>query len=291
MVRRPPVSRAVARGAIAVLITTLVLSTSPVPASAAPSHVDAGATRGSKAPVVVIVLENHEYGSIQSSRSARYLKKFARGGTLFTHFHALHHPSLPNYLEMTSGQSSGCRSDGCAKARFRRNNLFAQLQHNRIRWAVWMESMGSRCRMSSHGDYASWHNPALYYRNLQPRLCRRRDVPYPRHLPRLLPRFVFAVPNLCHDMHDCSIATGSRWLRHHVPPLLHHGAIVIITFDEGVSSVGGGGHIYTAMRGPGVPHRRNHHTFSHRSLIAGLERRFGMRRIYGARHARPLPIP
>ncbi|HJX08051.1 MAG TPA: hypothetical protein VJ736_08275, partial [Actinomycetota bacterium] len=93
-------------------------------------------------------------------------------------------------------------------------------------------------------------------------------------------------------MHSCSIATGNNWLRHHVPPLLHHGAIVIITFDEGVSNVGGGGHIYTAMRGPGVPHgRRDAHTYSHRGLLAGVERHFGMRRIYGARHARRLPVP
>jgi hypothetical protein len=291
VVRRPPVSRAAARGAFAVLITTLVLSTSFVPASAVPAPVNDGATRASKAPVVVFVLENHEYGSIIDSRSAPYLKKFARGGTLFTHFHALHHPSLPNYLEMTSGQASGCRSDDCAKARFRANNLFSQLGHNGVRWASWVESMGSRCRTSSIGRYASWHNPALYYRNLMPRICKRRVVPYPKHVPRYLPRFVFAVPNLCHDMHDCSIATGSRWLRHHVPPLLHRGAIVVITFDEGLSSVGGGGHIYTAMRGPGVPHRRDARTFSHRGLLAGLERHFSVRRIYGARHARPLPIP
>jgi acid phosphatase len=290
VVRRPPLARAAARGAIAVLITALVLSTSPAPAPAV-TPVDDGALRGSKPPVVVIVLENHEYGSIVGSRRARYLKVFARGGTMFTHFHALHHPSLPNYLEMTSGQSSGCRSDGCSKARFRANNLFAQLGHHHVRWEAWMESMGSRCGMYSHGRYASWHNPVPYYRNLMPRICRRRDVPYPKHLPRYLPRFVFAVPNLCHDMHDCSIAKGNKWLRHHVPPLLHHGAVVIITFDEGVTTVGGGGHIYTAMRGPGVPHRRDAHRYSHRSLLAGLERRFGVRRIYGARHARPLPIP
>jgi len=291
VVRRPPVSRAAARGAIAVLITALVLSTSYAPALAAPAPVVDGATRASRAPVVVIVLENHEYGSIVDSRSAPYLKTFARGGTLFTHFHALHHPSLPNYLEMTSGSSNGCRSDDCAKARFRSSSVFSQLSRNGIRWASWAESMGSRCRMSSAGSYASWHNPALYYRNMVPKICRARDVPYPKHLPRYLPKFVFAVPNLCHDMHDCSIATGNKWLKSHVPPLLHHGAIVIITFDEGVSSVGGGGHIYTAMRGPGVPHRRNVKTYSHRGLLAGIERHFRLIRLNGARKARPLPIP
>src|SRR5262245_22874456 len=259
---------------------------SAAPAPAAPSPVDDGATRAPKAPVVVFVLENHEYGSILDASSGHYLKAFARGGTLFTHFHALHHPSLPNYLEMTSGQPNGCRADSCAKARFRANNLFAQLSHRHVRWEAWMESMGSRCGMYSHGAYASWHNPVPYYRNVMPRICRRRDVPYPKRLPRHLPRFVFAVPNLCHDMHECSIATGSRWLRRHVPPLLHRGAIVIITFDEGVSRVGGGGHIYTAMRGPGVPRRRNARSYTHRSLLAGLERRFGVRRIYGAKRDR-----
>jgi hypothetical protein len=289
VVRRPPVSRAAAHGAFAVLVTALVLTTF-APAQAAPVHVF-GATRASKAPIVVIVLENHEYGSIVSSRSAPYLKRFARGGMLFTHFHALHHPSLPNYLEMTSGSANGCNSDGCAKARFRSNNVFSQLSHNGFKWASWAESMGSRCRMSSAGAYASWHNPALYYRNLMPRICRGRDVPYPKHVPRYLPKFVFAVPNLCHDMHDCSVATGNKWLKTHVPPLLHHGAIVIITFDEGVTNVGGGGHVFTAMRGPGVPHRRNARTYSHRSLLAGIERHFRLQRLNGARKARPLPIP
>jgi hypothetical protein len=241
---------------------------------------------------VVIVMENHEYGSIMGSSSARYLRSFARGGTLFTRFHAQHHPSLPNYLQMTSGHTSGCRSDDCPKRRYRTNNLFRQLSSGGVRWEVWAESMGSRCGMVTRGRYASWHNPPLYYRNLFPRLCRHRDVPYPRHLPRVLPRFVFAIPDSCHDMHDCSIAAGNHWLRRHVPRLLRRGVVVIITFDEGLSSAGGGGHIYTAMRGPGVPRgKRDGHRYSHLSLLAGLERWFGVRRLSGARRARPLPMP
>ena len=35
-----------------------------------------------------------------------------------------------------------------------------------------------------------------------------------------LPRFVWITPNLCHDMHDCSVATGDRFLAGVVPPLL-----------------------------------------------------------------------
>jgi hypothetical protein len=289
VVRRPPSGRVAALGTLAVIVAALLLLALPSSSPAAPPHIDAAA-RAPKPPVVVIVMENHEYGSIMASSS--YLRSFARGGTLFTGFHAQHHPSLPNYLEMTSGHTSGCRSDSCPKRRYRTNNVFRQLSDHGVHWASWVESMGSRCGMDSRGDYGSWHNPALYYRNLFPRICRRRDVPYPRHLPSVMPRFVFAIPNLCHDMHDCSIATGSHWLQSHVPPLLRRGAVVIITFDEGVTGAGGGGHIFTAMRGPGVPAgKRDGHRYNHRSLLAGVERRFGLQRLYGARHARPLPVP
>jgi hypothetical protein len=46
------------------------------------------------------------------------------------------------------------------------------------------------------------------------------------------------------------------------------------------------------MRGPGVPrHRRNARAYSHRGLLAGIERHFRLKRLNGARRARPLPIP
>ena len=290
MFRRPPSGRLAARVTIVITLAALLPTLLPSPSLAA-GRVDASRARW-KRPIVVIVMENHEYGSIMRSSSARYLRVFARRGTLFTHFHALHHPSLPNYLEMTSGHTNGCRSDDCPKKRYRSNSIFRQLSNRGVRWATWVESMGSRCRLSSVANYASWHNPPLYYRNLFPRICPKRDVRYPRYLPRPLPKFVLAIPNMCHNMHDCSISAGNHWLRRHVPRFLRRGAIVIITFDEGTSSDGGGGHIYTAMRGPGVPRgRRDRHRYTHRSLLAGLERRFGVRKLHGARHARPLPIP
>ena len=35
-----------------------------------------------------------------------------------------------------------------------------------------------------------------------------------------LPTYVFISPNLCHDMHDCGVATGDRFLAQRVPILL-----------------------------------------------------------------------
>jgi acid phosphatase len=110
-------------------------------------------------------------------------------------------------------------------------------------------------------------------------------------MPSTLPRFVFLTPNTCHDMHDCSIATGNAWLHDHATHLLRRGARVIVVFDEGTDSTGGGGHVYAAIAGAGVPRGvRDRHRYSHRSLLGGLERHFGVPRLHGAKRARPLPI-
>ena len=261
----------------------------PTAASAAAGPL---AARGSRPPVVLIVLENHEYTSIVGSSSAHWLNHtFIRRGTLFTSYHATHHPSLPNYLAMTSGTTSGCDSDDCPRRTYTTNNLFHQLTHAGIGWFAWMESMTSRCSSSTTGLYSAHHNPVLYYKNLFPKICAAKDRPYPRHLPAQLRPFTFVTPNICHDMHDCSVSVGDQWLRAHVPPLWHRGAVVIITFDEGSSSLGGGGHIMTAIAGPHVPrHRHNHRRYNHFGLLAGLERWFGLPRLHRAVGARPLPI-
>ena len=64
------------------------------------------------------------------------------------------------------------------------------------------------------------------------------------------------VPNLCNDMHDCSVATGDAWLKAHVVPLLHspelRGGVVFVVFDEGTSDTGGGGRIEALALGPTV---------------------------------------
>jgi len=269
---------------VAACVATLVLAIAP--AATAAAH------RTQRPPIVLIVMENHEYGSIVGSSSAPYLNRaFIPRGMLFTRYLAVRHPSLPNYLAMTSGTTSGCHSDDCPRRTYRTNNLFHQLSAAGIGWVAWEESMPTRCALGSSGSYVAHHNPPLYYRNLFPRICPFRDRPYPSRLPARLPPFSFITPNNCHNMHDCSVATGDTWLRNHVPPLLRRDAVVIITFDEGSSSLGGGGHVMTAIAGRHVPRGvRKRKRFTHYGLLAGLERWFGFPRLNAAVRARPIPL-
>jgi hypothetical protein len=244
-------------------------------------------------PLLVIVMENHEYGAVVGSSSARYLnRRFIPSGTLFTNYHAVEHPSLPNYLDMTSGRDSGCHSDTCPRRSYRTDNIFHQLTAADVAWRAWQESMPRRCAVDTSGRYAVKHDPATYYANLFPHTCRASVVPYPSPMPEELKPFTFVTPNVCSDMHDCSVAHGDRWLRDHVPDLLNRGAVVVVTFDEGSTSAGGGGHVMTAVSGPDVPEGvRNGRSFDHFGLLAGIEDRFGVRRLHGAKATHRLPLP
>jgi hypothetical protein len=50
----------------------------------------------------------------------------------------------------------------------------------------------------------------------------------------------FVVPNLCDDMHDCSVKTGDTWVKNHIDGYVQwaktHNSLLVLTFDEDDSS-------------------------------------------------------
>jgi phosphatidylinositol-3-phosphatase len=81
--------------------------------------------------------------------------------------------------------------------------------------------------------------------------CNNHVVPFTQFSTDLnagaLPNFVWITPNMCNDMHNCSIATGDRWLSNLVPQILaspaFSNAVLFLLWDEGTTSAGGGGRI------------------------------------------------
>lgn len=82
-----------------------------------------------------------------------------------------------------------------------------------------------------------------------------------------LPTVAVVIPNLCNDMHDCSVARGDTWAQQHLPAYLDwartHNSLLIVTFDEDNGTAAN--HIPTVLAGPmvrpgDVPIRINHYT-------------------------------
>jgi acid phosphatase len=194
--------------------------------------------------VFVVVFENHGYGSIVGSGAAPNFNRLIRSGALSTNAHAVAHPSLPNYLAMIGGSTFGITSD-CSPAScpVHATNLASLLSSHGRTWKGYMESMPGRCGTTSSGDYAAKHDPFVYFDNVRTTNLCRNVVPYGQLAIDLrssstTPRLAFVTPNLCHDMHDCSVATGDSWLGGFSRLVMGssawkaHRSLLIVTFDE-----------------------------------------------------------
>jgi hypothetical protein len=241
-------------------------------------------------------MENEEFGSVIGSPAAPFINGLARRYALAREMYAVSHPSLPNYLALTGGSTFGISSD-CTSCSVGATSIVDQLERAHVSWRAYMEGLPYPCFTGAGaGDYAKKHDPFVYYtRVVDSRAWCRRIVPLTQlsadERAAALPRFTWITPNLCHDMHDCSVATGDQFLASLVPRLLRslgRGGVLFITWDEGASDSGccrlaAGGHIAAIVAGPGA--RRGARLTvptDHYSLLATVERLLGLRRLRGA---------
>src|SRR5439155_25989352 len=163
----------------------LLVSSPPSAASAATPCAVSG-TPATYDHVVWVVFENRAYGDIVGSASAPYFNLLAGKCGLATNFYAETHPSLPNYIAMTSGSTQGVTDDADpASHPLSAPSIFSQLEPSG--WRSPQESMPSNCYRTSSGDYAPKHNPAAYFTNVS---CGANDVPL-TSLPDVSARFAF----------------------------------------------------------------------------------------------------
>jgi phosphatidylinositol-3-phosphatase len=256
----------------------------------------AGGTRGAPSHIAVILMENKEYGDVLGSATAPFINGLASRYASAREMYGVTHPSLPNYLALTGGSTFGISSD-CTSCSVGATSIVDQLEGAHISWRAYMEDLPYACFTgASSGEYAKKHNPFVYYTRVAGnRSWCRRVVPLTAlsddERARTVPRFIWITPNLCHDMHDCSVATGDRFLASLVPPLLRSlgpRGVLFITWDEGASDAGccrlaSGGHIATIVAGPGA--KRNARLTAptdHYSLLETIEGLLGLRRLRGA---------
>jgi phosphatidylinositol-3-phosphatase len=281
--------------ALLVLLAGCASGSRALPIQTRPSPVVHSAA-GPPEHIAVIVMENKEYGDIIGSHSAPYINSLARRYALASGMYAITHPSLPNYLALTGGSTFGISSD-CTDCSVRATSLVDQLAAAHLSWRAYMEDLSHACFTgASAGDYAKKHDPFAYYTRVtsDPGRC-ANIVPLSRlaaaERAGTLPRFVWISPNLCHDMHDCSVSTGDRFLAGLVPALLRAlgpRGLLFLTWDEGSSDDGccrlaSGGRIVTIVAGAGArPRARLSTPTDHYSVLQTIEDLLGLARLRGA---------
>ena len=247
------------------------------------------ATVPEPAHTVVVVMENHSYADIAGNPVAPFINDLARRGALFTRSYAITHPSEPNYLALFSGSTQGVADDGCPD-RFAAPNLAADLIKAGKTFAGYAEGLpGPGSPVCSAGDYARKHVPWADFSNVPGSV----SLPFPSFPATAfarLPSVSFVIPDLCHDMHDCSVAAGDAWLRANIGPYvdwaMRHDSLLILTWDEDDGSPAN--HITTIFAGQMVRPGRYAELITHYNVLATIEAAFTLPR--DARAAAAAPI-
>ena len=258
----------------------------------------ASAARGGVPPfrhVVVIVFENKESEAVLGNSDAPTFNRMAAEYATLGRYYGVAHPSLPNYLALVSGSTHGITSD-CTSCVVRGRSLAGTLAAANRTWKTYAEGLPrAGFTGASAGAYAKKHDPFLYFREAITRPARRaRVVPLTRLQADLrrgaLPDFALVVPDLCHSMHDCSVATGDAWLRSLLPPLLQlPKTVVFVVFDEGTTNARGGGHVPALVLGTAVqPSSRYDQVTSHCGLLRTVEDAWDLPRLGCSKRVPPI---
>ena len=256
--------------------------------SAACGRSSAGPTRYDH--IVWIVFENKEFSQVIGSANAPYFNSIASQCGVATNFYAESHPSLPNYIAMTSGSPQGITDDGSPSEHpLSVPSIFQQLGRG---WRALADAMPANCALSNSGQYAVRHNPATYFTNVRSQ-CARQDVPLAAK-PDLSARFTFVSPSLCGSMHSCptgdttaqQVRNGDRWLATFLPKVLASSqyrsgsTAVFVTWDE--DDYHHNQHIPTLVIAPSVPSGlKVATTFNHYSMLRTTEELLGINSFLG----------
>ncbi|SNQ51321.1 Phosphatidylinositol-3-phosphatase [Frankia canadensis] len=226
--------------------------------------------------IVVVMLENHAYSQVIGSSSAPYINSLKAGGANLTASYGLTHPSQPNYVALFSGGTQGVTSDSCYTPGFSSAaNLGSELIAAGKTFASYNEGLpseGSTVCTNSSTKYARKHNPWFAFSNVPTSLAHTFTA-FPTDYTTL-PKVSFVVPNLCNDMHDCSVSTGDSWVSSKLGAYATwaktHNSLLVVTFDEDNSL--SGNHIPTVIYGQHVTAGSSSATtYNHYNLLRTLE--------------------
>ncbi len=280
-------------------------SAGPVPkAGAAPAvtavlptpHGSSSASRAGSHPtkVLVVIEENHSLNQMLSEMP--YLAGLSNRYGYATRWHALTHPSEPNYVAMVGGSTFGVTNDrppaDNASKVGHALSVFSQARQAGRSARTYAESMPSRCAARDHGAYAVRHNPWTYFA-ADRAACRADDLNTDTFRAdaeaNRLPNVGLLIPNLDNDAHDASLTRADLWLKRRLTPVLASTdftsgrLVVVVTADE--DDRRSGNIVLTSVLTPRVSHLVVKTPLTHYSLTRFLGEVLGVAPLGNARGA------
>jgi len=197
--------------------------------------------------VILFIQENKSAKQILGSKDYPYLNQ-----TLIQqcghakNYHSTSHPSLPNYLALTSGtttgkaKSSNCQPKDCPQPQ---DSIFAQVERSGRQWRQYAQAAARNCDSGKSDAYEPEHAVPVYYTTIAAR-CKEWDVPLGTPDAgalrsdldsRFLPAFAFISPDGDHE----AGRTGDQWLNDWISRITatadyrSGNTAIFVTWDEG----------------------------------------------------------
>jgi len=100
--------------------------------------------------IVIVIEENHAKQQIMGNHTAPYINSLMTQGANLINYHAIEHPSQPNYLDLFSGSNQGVTDDALPKSKFSTDNLASELNEKKLTFAGYSEDLPS---IGYNGEY------------------------------------------------------------------------------------------------------------------------------------------
>jgi acid phosphatase len=178
------------------------------------------------------------------------LNWLAKKGVTLSSYHAVTHPSQPNYVASIGGDYFGMENDDFSQVDKNVSTVIDLLEDKGISWGHYQEDMpfsgfeGKAWvnQVNGKNDYVRKHNPAVNFNANGGRLDRlaliknltmfQEDLKHQK-----LPQWMFITPNMTSDGHDSTVTVAGTWTRTFLEPLLNdkrfmQNTLVLVTFDE-----------------------------------------------------------
>lgn len=240
-------------------------------ASGSPSNPPAPTAGAQQESVVVVMEENHGYEDVIGNSAMPYLNSLAQQGALATQYYADAHPSIGNYLELTTGEIATI--DDNFSGTISSDNLAREIVAAGKSWKTYQEEIPSAGYLGGDsGNYIKHHDPFSFFTDvINDPSQTARIVPFTQFSADLssnaLPAFSFVVPSRIHDAHSCPtgvtcsdtdlLTQADQWLQANIAPLLNNpqfqnGGLLLILFDEAslIDVRHFGGHVPLIAVGP-----------------------------------------
>jgi len=205
-----------------------------------------------------------------------------------SNYHALTHPSQPNYVAQLGGSYFTCTDD--LPCNLNQKNLVDLLESKGLTWKAYMENYvpasGGNCNTGiGGGTYVRRHNPFMSYTDITNNSKRCQNIVpetvFQSDVKVSLPNFGYYSPNLDNDSHDQDLnfsgAFLQKWLDTYYTPYASttwKNTLFMITFDEDENSEGN--HVVAFFKNVGLTIASDNGPFNHYSITAFVENNWAL---------------